>query len=593
MMLLPARFIAALSRINCERAWEIALLLAIVLAGAVAISPNVADPDLWGHVQYGRDTLQYGLAKTTTYSYIAPHETWINHENLMEIALAWGADTLGPLGLVAIKLLAGAGLLLVLLVQMRRQNLALLTTAILLLLTASGLARYWSLRPQLFSFVAYAGLLSLLSWIFAGWEGSWQLQGPNTLATAAKVRYRWRLLLLWTVPLLMAAWTNAHGGFLAGECIYTAYLVLRGCEFASQWGYQALGMCKRFALMIFVAWLATFFTPYGYKFHLWLWQDLSVPRPEIIEWLPPNLLAPEFLPLVLLMATFAITLCCSRLSFDFTHLVILALTLWQSLSHERHIPFFAISVAYFLPRHVENVLRRFGIVADSVPTVALPAWLRVAFPLGIMAAFGLLGSKLYERLSELKVQRHEQPLAAVEFIARHHLQGRMVCAMNWAQYVLYACGPHRSRETGILVQIDGRLRTAYSQAMLDAHFDFILGEQSPQERYRDPSTPFDATRVLHEKQPNLVLIDQGQPHAVQVMERESRDWALLYQDAVAQLWGRRARYDDPNSPDFLPPSERQIGQEPQVGHVGWPAFPATTDPLTHTQLSVLDRQGVE
>jgi len=44
------------------------IVVAVILASAVALSLNVADPDLWGHVQYGRDALHHGLSATTTYS---------------------------------------------------------------------------------------------------------------------------------------------------------------------------------------------------------------------------------------------------------------------------------------------------------------------------------------------------------------------------------------------------------------------------------------------------------------------------------------------------------------------------------------------
>ena len=62
--------------------------------------------------------------------------------------------------------------------------------------------------------------------------------------------------------------------------------------------------------------------------------------------------------LLLLVAMFVVTLAASRRSWDATHLVILVATLWQSLAHQRHIPFFALSVAFFLPRHVEDVVAR-------------------------------------------------------------------------------------------------------------------------------------------------------------------------------------------------------------------------------------------
>jgi len=46
------------------------ILVVVVLASALSMSPNVADPDLWGHVQYGRDVINTGeIAETTSYSF--------------------------------------------------------------------------------------------------------------------------------------------------------------------------------------------------------------------------------------------------------------------------------------------------------------------------------------------------------------------------------------------------------------------------------------------------------------------------------------------------------------------------------------------
>ena len=51
------------------------------------------------------------------------------------------------------------------------------------------------------------------------------------------------------------------------------------------------------------------------------------------------------------------------------------------------------------------------------------------------------------------------------------------------------------------------------------------------------------------------------------------EWALLYQDAIAQLWGRRDRYDDPARADYVPPARRWITQVSHSGSVPWPALP--------------------
>src|SRR5436190_12824304 len=83
------------------------IVVAVGLACAVALSLNVADPDLWGHVQYGRDALAHGLPATTTYSYVAEGYPWINHEIVAEYVLATVADSFGGTGLLIFKCLLG------------------------------------------------------------------------------------------------------------------------------------------------------------------------------------------------------------------------------------------------------------------------------------------------------------------------------------------------------------------------------------------------------------------------------------------------------------------------------------------------------
>ena len=81
-------------------------VLLVIVVSALAMAPNVADPDLWGHIQFGRDVLAtQQIADTTSYSFTAQGYRWINHENLSEIVMALVADTAGPVGLMLGKFL--------------------------------------------------------------------------------------------------------------------------------------------------------------------------------------------------------------------------------------------------------------------------------------------------------------------------------------------------------------------------------------------------------------------------------------------------------------------------------------------------------
>jgi hypothetical protein len=367
---------------------------------------------------------------------------------------------------------------------------------------------------------------------------------------------------------------------VAGICIFASYLACRGLELIAQRGRRAAaGLLKRFALMLLAAVVVTFINPYGPGLHTGLYRELGAPRPEIIEWRSPEFLSPYMIPFWLLVGTWLVTLLISRRPRDFTQLTIMAVTLWQSLEHRRHIPFFAIAFGYWMVPHVDSALRRLGVVRDESASSAPapPAW-KWAFGCVIGLAFAIAGIQLGVRLSDMPVYRNEYPVSAFQFIADRKLQGKMVVTFNWAQYAIAAFGEKTSDGPGIQVHADGRFRTCYPQELLDMHFDFALSDLEP--RYRSPnSPPMDGARVLEYGEPDLVLVSRGQPSSVNVMFRHADRWTLLYQDQLAQVWGRASVYDEPDSPRYLPPAQRSISNDAQIGSVTWPALPENTGPM--------------
>ena len=276
-----------------SKGWERSLVVATLLTCAVALSASMADPDLWGHVQYGRDALRDGLPITTTHSYTALNYPWINHENLAELFLAMGADLLGPVGMLVGKCLLGVVVIALILWNGRRQGASMLACCLVAMLVAVNLSYFWSLRPQLLSFLWYALMLALFSWCFTGWEGVcrvpwlYRFEPLQAGRQPLEVDHR-RFVWLWLGPGIMMLWTNSHGGFVAGGCIWAAYLFCRSVEAWVGESRENRRLIMRFAVLAVSAGVATLINPYGIELHRWLLADLLPPRPEILEWRAPR-----------------------------------------------------------------------------------------------------------------------------------------------------------------------------------------------------------------------------------------------------------------------------------------------------------------
>lgn len=575
-MSLPPTSLRAIDRIVTWLTWG-----TVLLGTAAALSVNVADPDLWGHVRYGQDMLAEGLAQTTTYSYSAQGYRWINHEILAELSLACAANWGGGVGLMLMKTAIGLVIMGLLLARSLRQGNDFLSTTIPLFLMAATLGNYFCLRPQLGSYLFFTLELALLEWCLEGWGQEFSAsQVPAGFSPLGFVRKR--LKYLWLGPVIFCLWTNTHGGFLAGLAVWTAILGLRSIEAWLKIGRASDGLILRLGLIVVACILVPVLNPYGAEFLTWLYDDLKVPRPEIVEWRPPRLDDATNLPALALLVLTVVCLLQSKRK-DWTQITVLGLILWQAFSHDRHVPFFALAAGFWIPRYLQEAKNRWMKSAEEPLPSAAIQWGTAA---GLLVAAGVLTTYLGGKVAAVQVERDVYPVQAAEFITQNHLHGRMVVAFNWAQFALAAWGQPDADGHKIEVDVDGRCRTAYSQAMLDHHLDFLLGESSAKERYRDPeSGPFAPELVLEQGAPDLVLISRGQPHASQVMQSHSDKWTLLYRDSIAEVWGFSAKYDDPNSPDYLAVSKRQLKEVQQVGYSPWPAFPATQNAPTRQKTS--------
>ncbi|GAB5444809.1 MAG: hypothetical protein Fues2KO_51580 [Fuerstiella sp.] len=539
-------------------------LAAFVMFGLVVMSRSKADPDLWGHVTYGKEVIRDGhLHDTTTWSYAVNDFRWVNHENIAELMMAT-ADAAG--GQTALLLLKSMLTLIVLglpLWAARRSGASLPTCLAVVVVVSFNISFHWLVRPHMFSYACGVGLMCLLA---VG------LPGAITARPEGLKFSRW----LWLIPPLMCFWTNAHGGYLAGLAILAAWLGLDAVELLLKRDQRLKRTIAHHATLFAATVAACMVNPYGLELHTWMLSSLGRPRPEISEWAPLPLLTVDGLPFWGLALLAFLCLKKSNQPIRWPGMIVLALLTWQAVKHHRHLPFVAMMAAYLLVPHIESLVRqafdwsrrRVRLRGRDGHTSSSAGGLGWVLPSVLLVA---LTAVQYPRQAVLHVDKDYYPVEAMQFMADHDLDGKVFVSFNWAQYALavFADGSPDSR-----IAFDGRFRTCYPQHVIDMYFDFILGDLPQSVRYRETeSGPFDPTKALAYNDPDLVLFERKRKNCVATMEAESDDWCLLYQDELAQLWGRRSRFDNPASPDYVRPELRDISDRPQVDTVPWPAFP--------------------
>jgi hypothetical protein len=538
------------------RLLKIGLLALLALACAFPFTLNLVDPDLWGHVRYGQDWLAASeMPQTATHTYTAVGHPWVNHENAAELLLALSYEYIGIYGMLVAKCLLGMAILASMVWTARTKGVPAISVWALLLLVSTNLQAFFPMRPQLLSFALCAIALVCLDRAFAGW--------PD----CERVHFRW----LAPLPVIFIAWVNSHGGFVAGLGIVGTLLLGRMIELMRRDGRRSLGQVIPIAAIGLACLAATIVNPYGLGMHAWLWHSWGGAPPEITEWAPPRPGTPVFWPFVALVAIAAGCLATTRQKRDWTQIVILALVTWQASLHLRHIAFVAILCGFWLPVHWHSAIQRLRPDREKRLPIMLPSlWIRTAMAAAILLGIAVQSTALARRLSDMPVLRSQYPVDAFQFMVDNRLGGKLAVSFNWAQYAISALAPD------VTVGFDGRFDTCYPQQAIDVHFDFLLGGTHPRDR-RPDAGPIDGAQVLEYGQPDLVLVERRYKHSVAVMQaeaaKETPEWTLLYSDAVAELWGRASRYDDPTSPHYFSTEYRQFEVKLLEARFQWPAFP--------------------
>jgi hypothetical protein len=348
-------------------------------------------------------------------------------------------------------------------------------------------------RPQLFSYFFFTMLLLLL------------IRKPRGYAVC--------------IVAIFLIWTNAHGGFIVGLgalALYSASVCLGA--FRKGRLREALPILFLFAASVAV----TLVNPYGLGFWSFLYDSVSMGRAHILEWAPIPL---EGLSFSDFKALAVVVILCAILSRRPRNFWLLGLTILcgiASIKSNRHMPFFAIAAAFFIPEHLSGMMERLhdpfsGFSRRDRHPLALPY---LVVSLCILAAIPIYRGR---SAFSLYVPTNQYPVAAVRWMKEQRLGGNCAVFFNWGEYLIW----HLSDTSK--VSIDGRYETVYPVQVIDDNFNFFFAEKE----WRN---------LIDRYSTEMILVHPRNPVAPLVAKLP--EWALAFGSDTALLFVKKRKFPE-------------------------------------------------
>ncbi|MFA7403986.1 MAG: hypothetical protein WC007_08330 [Pelobacteraceae bacterium] len=466
------------------------------------------DGDTGYHIRAGEYILDtFTLPHIDPYSFITPALPWTVHEWLSEVAMAIAHRLSGLPGVVAFyALILAATYYTVVRLLKAEGNSALPAAAATVVIIASSTV-HWLARPHVFSFLIVVLWLHILD--------SYEQRDRN------------RLYLL---PLLMLFWVNLHGGYIVGFVLLSIYLAGNlllifvdqeawhngGMKRAKSYG-SILGICMGTALLNPFGW-KIFLFPFKLVFDKYLMDHTT-------EFLSPNFHEqPVFKALILILI---LLLAFSRKRLTLIQIGLVLFFTNMALSSIRYVPFFAFVVIPVMVRQMHFDLgnsfpRVQAFIRKRIETVSTMDGMSRGY-LWPFAAIVLVLFQLYNGAIVQGFDPKKKAVAAVDFIKREHIPGRMFNDDEFGDLIIYEA--HRQYK----VFIDGRL-DMYGSKHLKEYYKittFSPGWENILQRYGISwiiyNTDSDFVRFLACRQ----------------------EWRLIYSDKVASIFvSNTERYAD-------------------------------------------------
>jgi hypothetical protein len=402
------------------------------------VTHTAADADLWGHLKFGADSIAFRtLAAVDHYSFTAD-KGWINHEWLSEVLLAALYAVSGAAGLNFLKL-AVLGTIAFLAWRAGRQaggsTFAAMTLSTLVVF--ASYSRTQVLRPQLFSVLLFAALLTLL------------------VSRDGRAR-------LW-VPSIFLVWANLHGGWIVGLAILATWV---GCDALEQ---RTMRSIVNGAGLVAASTAATLINPYGIGQWTFLQQTVGLSR-DISDWIPFLQLEPGMIVFELILPSVALaaTLISKRRP-PLRDMLVIGVLAFATYRVSRIDAFLQLAIGLLLAPAIVDSLGLLEARLKRFERLDRPSLVHGWVVAAIVASTAVV---VLPRFNRIYIEGPWMPDPdAVRFLQADAPHTRLLTWFDWGEYAIWHLSP-----AGIQVSMDGRRETVYSDRVLDGHWSFYKNE---------------------------------------------------------------------------------------------------------------------
>lgn len=475
----------------------IILLGGLYLFFVTLFSRSLADNDLWGYLAFGGILFEEGYFPFhDVFSYTPTKPLWIYHEWLTGVIFFSIHKYSGPAGLQLLRYVVILMTIYLIYMTALKKGGSPLTASIAIipamLLISFG---YVPVRAQIFTYFFFILTIYILE--------------------DARITQKWSPLW-WLLPIHIL-WCNLHGGYVAGLGLVGLYAAGEGLSGRVFMPYVKVGIC---------ATLVTLINPYGVEYWYYTLSAVSMPRPEIGEWMSIITAISQneqVLPVIvfLILSFLGVIIFTFQRSKDLTDFMVLAVTIYLGAKHIRHGVLFGLVFGSYMPvmlsQSWKEVIMKFAFLTRYSHGIRLiPAVLSLILYLLINPSLSVTTVPSFAVLTPSPIF----PEGAVHWIKANQIRGNILPHFDWGEFLIWNLYP------GCHVAMDGRYETVYQDQVFHEYFDFLMG--------RDNWTTF------LKKYPHDIVLLVPNTRTSLLMLKEA-DWRVAYRDGGSILFVRKSR----------------------------------------------------